>query len=497
MGVAMLALAILAFGVGADGWKGLSNPPAGAVAVLGVGLLVVASFLGLIAVVRAIVLAGLAMLMFLLGQFLAQGGNAGDFFTHLAGMGVVVVLTSLLSGFLLRGLGDAARYLTSSPDNVQESEQIRSDAVALLSALHEATDGDSSAPQYERIVVVGHSLGSVIAYDAIRHLWARTTRSIGFPAIADQGAESAAVVAVEQAAAAEDREALLAGKLALQKQVRDACTSGRPSGRWAITDLITLGSPLTYADLLLANGRHDLENRLNDRMLAKDPPVFQQSGDQAVPRMRFKEASAVTTTGSTHLHHAAPFAVVTWTNVYFRHDLVGGPVEPQFGWGVTDVELSGGYTWIGGFLLKYPHSSYWKSPGWRTRRANDRGCQESRKLLTKRIMREPEVLIVCATELNRNQLLAMAALLDARHTPSGLQVRLLIGSASQRYSGRWLCGDRRVILTPALAAELLEAAPTDTQVYVAVSPDLRPGSGTDEPDEPDEPGEEEEAELNG
>jgi hypothetical protein len=47
------------------------------------------------------------------------------------------------------------------------------------------------------------------------------------------------------------------------------------------------------------------------------------------------------------LHHAAPFAVTRWTNLYFEvgwfgfsGDLIGGPVAPQFGPWVKDVPLS-------------------------------------------------------------------------------------------------------------------------------------------------------------
>ena len=60
-------------------------------------------------------------------------------------------------------LGDAARYL-SNPQNVMVREQIRADGVDLLRALHNQGD-------YERIIVVGHSLGSVIAYDIVGYLW--------------------------------------------------------------------------------------------------------------------------------------------------------------------------------------------------------------------------------------------------------------------------------------------------------------------------------------
>jgi hypothetical protein len=59
------------------------------------------------------------------------------------------------------------------------------------------------------------------------------------------------------------------------------------------------------------------------------------------------------------LHHAAPFAVTRWTNLYFKTnwnglkgDLIGGPLATLFGSWVKDVPLSP----IGG---RFNHTSYW------------------------------------------------------------------------------------------------------------------------------------------
>jgi hypothetical protein len=51
--------------------------------------------------------------------------------------------------------------------------------------------------------------------------------------------------------------------------------------------------------------------------------------------------------GRTVLHHAAPFAVTRWTNLYFPvkgyllGDWFGGPLQPLFGRGVWDREVLG------------------------------------------------------------------------------------------------------------------------------------------------------------
>jgi hypothetical protein len=63
------------------------------------------------------------------------------------------------------------------------------------------------------------------------------------------------------------------------------------------------------------------------------------------------------------LHHAAPFAVTRWTNLYFPArrglfgDIIGGPVAPVFGAGVKDVAVRLKRDW----LNRSPgaHVRYW------------------------------------------------------------------------------------------------------------------------------------------
>lgn len=58
---------------------------------------------------------------------------------------------------------DAARYLNAAPANIAERHAIRRDGIALLKKLHDPASG------YDQIVIVGHSLGSVIGYDMLKH----------------------------------------------------------------------------------------------------------------------------------------------------------------------------------------------------------------------------------------------------------------------------------------------------------------------------------------
>jgi hypothetical protein len=95
----------------------------------------------------------------------------------LASLGIAIVLVALLKlvqligrGVLLDVIGDAARYLDVHPTNVARRYDILRGGTEMLRRLHNMRDeSDGSARcRYGRIVLVGHSLGSVIAYDCCR-----------------------------------------------------------------------------------------------------------------------------------------------------------------------------------------------------------------------------------------------------------------------------------------------------------------------------------------
>src|SRR5690606_29229619 len=58
----------------------------------------------------------------------------------------------------------AERYLTPDPGNIAARTAIRTEGLTLLRRLHEVGI-------YDRVAVVGHSLGSVIGYDVLRLFW--------------------------------------------------------------------------------------------------------------------------------------------------------------------------------------------------------------------------------------------------------------------------------------------------------------------------------------
>ena len=46
--------------------------------------------------------------------------------------------------------------------------------------------------------------------------------------------------------------------------------------RWLITDFVTLGSPLTHAEFLMASSSRDLRKRQSEREYPRSPPIREQ-----------------------------------------------------------------------------------------------------------------------------------------------------------------------------------------------------------------------------
>ncbi len=121
--------------------------------------------------------------------------------------------------------------------------------------------------EYDRIVVVGHSLGSVIAYDALNALWARRSRLLGLSYSRDEPTEPLEQLLrlVEdqvrlhpQVGGTEEQEQrrvdhagyrdLQDGLLRVTSAESHDATSGerQPEGsRWIVSEVVSLGSPMT------------------------------------------------------------------------------------------------------------------------------------------------------------------------------------------------------------------------------------------------------------
>lgn len=277
------------------------------------------------------------------------------------GNGLIVALVAALASWLankvcLHYIGDAARYLSATPQNIGARKDIRNAVIQVLAKLH-----DEESRRYDRIVVVGHSLGSVIAYDALTHLWQQRHSVIAKPPCMCAQPK----LALERLAArtlcrqAADRTNPPLYLDTVRNDFRAAqqalWTEQRQMGvDWRISDLVTIGSPLTHARFLLAGSGMEWAQMVRERVYPTCPPQRKDARDRGLLVRRFFDGAC-----KVHiLHHAALFACTRWTNLYYASDPIGGPVGgcDRFGPGVSDVPIppSG---WQSRTLLA--HVRYW------------------------------------------------------------------------------------------------------------------------------------------
>ncbi|MBV7336195.1 hypothetical protein KFU94_49765 [Chloroflexi bacterium TSY] len=284
----------------------------------------------------------------------------------------ITLIGFALQYFLISYLGDAARYLSPIPRNIKLRQKIRTEGINLLRSLHGSGD-------YDRIILVGHSLGSIIAYDIITHLWdeynaqlsgleekAEVQRLVR-EAMANQKTPQP-VVRNEISVCGEEliddpdndqkREDFREKQHEAWKELR---FFGNP---WLISDFVTMGSPLTHGLLLLASSTADFESRKDQRELITCPPQRDQKGYSYSSPKSYEVGEKKKYTPLI-LHHAAAFAVTRWTNLYFPAklglfgDFVGGPLSKDFGEGIKDVPVST-IKWYG--LANWTiasHNCYW------------------------------------------------------------------------------------------------------------------------------------------
>jgi hypothetical protein len=253
-------------------------------------------------------------------------------------MGVVLYL---FANDLLPLFGDAASYLSAQTETVRSRQALRERGLSLLKALHEDTE-------YDRIVVVAHSLGTVLAYDLLQLLWHSVGPTKDNPPDADAVAAIEAVESFARKLVAEWTAADVDTYQALQWQAfsalrrqkpADPAPAGKPAGLsgWKVSDFVTLGSPLANAQFLITEGPEDLRRMKHERVLPISPP--EPRGDA--------EGFIYEENGRMVTHHAAVFSTVRWTNIYdefnprwfLSGDVISGAVAELFGPGIKDINV--------------------------------------------------------------------------------------------------------------------------------------------------------------
>ena len=263
---------------------------------------------------------------------------------------VAILLLGAVQAFAVSSFGDIARYLDNKPGNVGVRHDIKAAGRDIIKALH---DSD----RYDRIVIVGHSLGSIIGLDMITSYWAQVHDHPGHPVSIDQD-RLKEVEKLGTTITAEDP--------AYSSAQRDLWLEQRALGiPWLLTDFISVGSPLSHADWLMADGRVPLEELFTRRELLHNPP--QVDGPGHPYSFPISYATQAGERSLYVLHHAAAFACTRWTNIWFPtrwglfDDPFGGPLADLFGIGVMDRPVTAG-PWSPRYLPVLAHVMYWRKP---------------------------------------------------------------------------------------------------------------------------------------
>lgn len=304
-------------------------------------------------------------------------GRLPSWFGTLLGAGLVF----LGNRYLIPYVGRVVRYTRATPDNIAARRDIRERGLKLLDALH---DGE-----YERIIVVGHSLGAILGYDLINYFWASRLASHTFkegtPDFIAFHAVEAALAGYRAEPSAEKMATFKAKQRELSIVLRHRESPPRKADgtfdpvtdRWLITDFVTLGSPLTHSDFLLTSDWTTFAQLKETREFPTCPPVdevldvsnLQRAKVAGLPLTPAQQPRLMSFGFGKQLwqmHHAAAFAATSWTNIYdparwiFWGDIVSGPHAPLFGGAVTDVDLTASHAQPWSF---FTHTKYWRPRG--------------------------------------------------------------------------------------------------------------------------------------
>jgi|KBSSwiStaDraftv2_1062776.scaffolds.fasta_scaffold24727_4 hypothetical protein len=300
-----------------------------------------------------------------------------------AGSAVVVGAVTLIIGAVRNKITntfvDVVRYLDTSPRSYAARRAIRGGLVDLLRGLHDQK-------RYTRIVVVAHSLGAFISYDAMSSLWADLHEfHAGPPGPAEPGKQIRLEGLTDLQKAADDvlecarTNPCLSSDLPTGDPVQKAhldewkkvhtkfqdCQYALGKGLrkqgnpWRITDFVSVGTPMYLADILCTNpgllsgwrkpaaARTAFGDMMRRGELVRCPPRSEtQTVEDPVEltsmkyRWRYGTRQVL---GSQSL-----FAVVRWTNLWFpvetgsvRGDFFGGPLQTLFGPGIREKRVMG------------------------------------------------------------------------------------------------------------------------------------------------------------
>jgi hypothetical protein len=336
------------------------------------------SYLVPLAVPAAIAIAGYHLLPWHTLNWPGQCGDtwrisvcADEFATNILHLEWVRLLAAALIWFVVAKFGvpyfgDVARYVGASPELIAGRQAIRERGLKLLEELHDRRAWKNGLEmrysEYDRIIVIAHSLGSIVAYDVMRIFWAERNIS-NFQKVPDDAIEAMEEMAdlpVYSQVLSDAQLNTLTGQ-----QSRIAVTMRKEKDAWRISDFITMGSPLARADFLMSRDWPRFQKNIEERRFPTCPPVLERAPADSGKRDGFTFYSQKA--GSDIPHHGAMFAVTRWLAIYdpirkliFGGDFIGGPVKQLFGHGVSQLAVK--ITRPGWFVPNVvTHTDYWRA----------------------------------------------------------------------------------------------------------------------------------------
>ncbi|MER8824994.1 hypothetical protein NKH73_00390 [Mesorhizobium sp. M0938] len=251
------------------------------------------------------------------------------------------VILWLVDRFGLPYFGDVAAYVRAEAATVEKRALVRERGLTLLRRL-------MMDDAYDRIVLVSHSLGSIIAYDLLQILWA-DFRPRKLEAVRDK-ARVKAILAVDKTLLSADISAwpdslddfsgFRRAQWELYRQLR-ARDADHPLP-WKISDFVTLGSPLTHSEILVTYNLTEFRRGIAERLFSACPPIAETTAGGTV---LYQEGRSRSGKPQRAVHHGAVFAATRWTNIFDRGngwltgDPISGPMTENFGPGVENIQV--------------------------------------------------------------------------------------------------------------------------------------------------------------
>lgn len=283
---------------------------------------------------------------------------------------VVAAVVFALIGWVTSSFVDVVRYLDTSPRSYEVRRAIRAGMVDLLRNLH-ADD------RYSRVIVVAHSLGGYIAYDGLTSFWDATDRGVDreleFSKLAELQAaaqplspEIAEQSHAKQADASEPHYGPTDHKVVAFRQAQfELWTQLRENNiNWRITDFVTLGTPMYIANILMTKNRRQFNDLKKRSELPQCPPRSDSEKVEQPTPPTLMYGRRVDGDITRRLVTGSPFAVVRWSNFWFRPafglfgDPFGGSLATLFGHGIDNREVTANK--FGRYVPFLAHTKYFK-----------------------------------------------------------------------------------------------------------------------------------------